>query len=93
MFIFAPLLIDIPRWQKVMMMTSGRIFKKISSVFVLHFDAASNRLGFFSLLLSDFLNVPSNSFPKQLKTRSGCTSAFFPRVTFQMSSQITLLNK
>ena len=74
---------DIPRWQKVIMMTSGRIFKKNSSVFVLHFHAASNRLGLCTLLLSDFLNVPSNSFPEQLKTCSGYTSAFSPEWLFK----------
>ena len=95
LFIFAPLLTQMTFlggkkwwWWPVVVYS-----KKISSVFVLHFDAASNRLGFFTLLLSDILNVSSNPFPKQLKTRSGCTSAFFPRVTFQMSFQIPPLNR
>ena len=84
---------DIPRWQKVIMMTSGRIFKKKILCIRFTFSCSVKSIRFMYFATERFFKCPIKLFSRTIENLQWLHFCVLPRVAFQMSSQITPLNR
>ena len=84
---------DIPRWQKVIMMTSGRILKKKFLCIRFTFSCSVKSIRFMYFATERFFKCPIKLFSRTIENLQWLHFCVLPRVAFQMSSQITPLNR